>query len=148
MSFYPHCALLTVITFASSSINQPQSGSVKGITLLCPCSAAQAMFLPSKFISWKSLLNVVVFDFLNGTRDPLTHVIADFRFSIEARVLIYVQVSAYVWLVFSARVADKCLTNIWHSLPMPPLVPNTSGVKNPCSTSITLWIYSLFLLAS
>ena len=126
------------ITFASSSL---------GIPLLCG-AAAQAMFWASKFIKRKSLLAVVVVVFLKGTRDPLTHVIADFRISIETRVLIHVQVSAYDSLVFSDRVVDKCLMNIWHSLPMPPFVPNTSGVKTPCSISTTLWKYSLSLLAS
>ena len=39
-------------------------------------------------------------------------------------------------LNFSASVAR----NIEHSLPTPPLVPNTSGVKVPFSTSIHLWL--------
>ena len=55
---------------------------------------------------------MVVVVFLKGTCDPLTHVIADFRISIETRVLIHVQVSAYDSLVFSDRVVDKCLMNI------------------------------------
>jgi len=38
----------------------------------------------------------------------------------------------------------RVLKKFWQSSPMPPFVPNTSGVKVPISKSITPWMYFLF----
>ena len=91
---------------------------------------------------------VVSAPLLNGTLDPLMHVMADRSISIDVLVLIQVIVSEYLWSVFSASKVARCFMNIWHSLPIPPFVPNTNGVKTPCSTLSTLSRYSRFLLSS
>ena len=76
--------------------------------------------------------------FLHGVLEPLTHRRAAFRIQKDSFVLREVITSEYCLFSFSASFIAKFLMKRAHFHPMPPFVPNTSGVKVACSISITL----------
>ena len=74
--------------------------------------------------------------FLHGVLDPLTHRRAALGYK---RIVLFLGItSEYCSFSFSASFIAKFLMKRAHSRPMPPFVPNTSGVKVACSISITL----------
>ena len=62
----------------------------------------------------------------------------------EYLVLIQLTILAYCSFHFADNFVAKFDMNVLHSFPIAPLVAKTRGVKDPPSTSITLWLYSSF----
>ena len=80
-----------------------------------------------------------------GILEPLILVWTDLRISNDKRVLSHVITTAYGSPSFLESLSAKCFKNIWHSTPIPPFVPKTSGVKVPISTSnIRCWYFLFF----
>ena len=73
-----------------------------------------------------------------GVLDPLTHRSAALKMQKGNFVLSEVMTSEYCSFSLSTSFIAKFLLKRPHSRPMPPFVPNTSGVKVVCSISITL----------
>ena len=85
---------------------------------------------------------------LHGLLDPRIHKTVDLKTSNESFVLIHVIVEAYFSDCFRESFFANRFMNLWHSSPIPPFVPITRGVNDPCSTSRILWLYVLFFSSS
>ena len=84
----------------------------------------------------------------HGLREPRTQSTVDLRISNESLVLMRVIVDPWSSFCFLEIRSARFLMKILHSDPILPLVPITSGVKDPCSTSMILWLYCLFFSSS
>ena len=87
----------------------------------------------------------MVHDGLSRTdREPHMHRTSDFtneKLSLVRRKQV---ASLVVMFLFSASFSARCLKKAPHSRLIPPKHENTSGVKLPCSTSITCSAYLIF----
>ena len=76
--------------------------------------------------------------------DPLKHITADLsrlKDSLDLNQWIMV---LYVMFFRSASFCASSVMNLSASLPVPPYGVNTRGLKEPCSISITRWLYIRF----
>ena len=88
--------------------------------------------------------NIDLYFFFQSVPDPHMHGRADFSIQKDSFVLSHVITVLYISLSFSASLAAWHFTKCSHSTPISTFVPITSGVKNPCSVSITHCKYDHF----
>ena len=74
--------------------------------------------------------------------------IADRSIANDRRQRIQPMTREYCLSCFRDNSSASLLQNVVASRAIPPVVERTSGVKTPCSTSRTLWAYSLFFAVS
>ena len=86
--------------------------------------------------------------FRNGVLEPLAQSNAERTISKDILTCNQVTTVSYLLFCFSASIPASFETNCAHSTPIPPFVPKTRGVNDPCSTSRILCIYSRFLAFS
>ena len=76
--------------------------------------------------------------------DPRRHRSVAFKAMKESLTLKYLTITSYLSFFFTESFSAKALWNLVHSWLITPDVVNTSGVKEPCSTSIILLLYFRF----
>ena len=76
--------------------------------------------------------------------DPRIHSNIDFNTRKEIFTRMYRMTSSYFSPFFALIFSAKVLWYFWHSCPIAPEVVKMSGVKVPCSTWITRWLYCAF----
>jgi len=81
--------------------------------------------------------------YLKGVLDPVTQIFADLKLSKLKRVLNHVIVDAKSSPVLRESLFARFFRRSWLSVPIPPFVPKTKGVKVPISTLKTL--FGIFL---
>ena len=81
---------------------------------------------------------------LKGYLEPLTHLCTVFNTGNESCIHSQEITLGKDSLFFLESLCARVLKKFWQSSPMPPFVPNTSGVKVPISISMTFWLNFLF----
>ena len=81
---------------------------------------------------------------LKGYLEPLIHLCTVLKIANESCIRSQEITLPSGSLFLLESLFSRFLKKFWQSSPMPPFVPNTSGVKVTISTSITLWLYFLF----
>ena len=108
------------------------------------CTLYDCRNCPSALVRQISV-SPMVHDGLSRTdREPHMHKTSDFtkeKLSLVRRKQV---ASLVVMFLFSAIFSARCLKKAPHSRLIPPKHENTSGVKLPCSTSITISAYLIF----
>ena len=76
--------------------------------------------------------------------EPRRHWSVDFKAMKESLTLRYRTITSYLSFFFSESFSARALWNLVHSWLITPDVVKTSGVNEPCSTSIILLLYFRF----
>ena len=99
---------------------------------------------PSALVRQISVSSMVHDGLSRTDREPHMHRTSDFtneKLSLVRRKQV---ASLVAMFLFSATFSARCLKKAPHSRLIPPKHENTSGVKLPCSTSVTRYAYLIF----
>ena len=125
---------------------QNSNNTYHNTIFIVQCSCIDSHTLESSPALWASSPKSSVWRgdaFFQGVREPRTQRTAERMTWNASYVRIHATVAEYCSICLLDSSSASRFTKFWHSAPMPPFVPITSGVKVPCSTvhcTLSSWL--------